>query len=362
MAETQPDDGGVRHWSVARDSRWIYWLTVVLGSAISVIALAFAYDLELIRILEIPEEQALPMILGAAFVIIFLGNPVARSGPLARAPWSYICYFVDIVLAAVGFGICLYFTYRYNDLIEDFYFNRATAFAVGIVIIPLIIEALRRTAGWSLVAVVSCFFVYALVGHLVPGDLRDQGVVDGLIAAAGRDAPPLGLLVNNASLFENDSAHNMSLQSWDDHLAVNLRAPVFLARDFAKTIGDDHTGVVVNLLDNKMFALNPDFFSYTIAKYGLLGATKVLAMELAPRVRVCGIAPGITLPSTNQSEARFEVAHALNPMGKGATLAQLVAALRFILAAPAMTGEVITIDGGQSLQGMPRDVSFLAEE
>ena len=199
-------------------------------------------------------------------------------------------------------------------------------------------------------------------GHLVPGDLADQGVVDGLIAAAGRDAPPLGLLVNNASLFENNTAHNMNLQSWDDHLAVNLRAPVFLARDFAKTIGDDHTGVVVNLLDNKMFALNPDFFSYTIAKYGLLGATKVLAMELAPRVRVCGIAPGITLPSTNQSEARFEVAHALNPMGKGATLAQLVAALRFILAAPAMTGEVITIDGGQSLQGMLRDVSFLAEE
>jgi len=199
-------------------------------------------------------------------------------------------------------------------------------------------------------------------GHLVPGDLRDQGVVDGLIAAAGRDAPPLGLLVNNASLFENDSAHNMSRQSWDDHQAVNLRAPVFLARDFARTIGDERTGVVVNLLDNKMFALNPDFFSYTIAKYGLLGATKVLAMELAPRVRVCGIAPGITLPSTNQSAASFEVAHALNPMGKGATLEQLVAALRFILAAPAMTGEVITIDGGQSLQGMPRDVSFLAEE
>jgi len=174
LAESQPDDGGVRHWSAARDSRWIYWLTVVLGSAISVIALAFAYDLELIRILEIPEEQALPTILGAAFVIIFLGNPVARSGPLARAPWSNICYFVDIVLAAVGFGICLYFAYRYNDLIEDFYFNRATAFAVGIVIIPLIIEALRRTAGWSLVAVVSCFFVYAMVGHLVPGDLQGQ--------------------------------------------------------------------------------------------------------------------------------------------------------------------------------------------
>lgn len=198
-------------------------------------------------------------------------------------------------------------------------------------------------------------------GHLVPGDLADQDVVDGLVAAAGRDAPPLGLLVNNASLFENDSAHNMSLQSWDAHQAVNLRAPVFLARNFAKALGESNSGVVVNLLDNKMFALNPDFFSYTIAKYGLLGATKVLAMELAPKVRVCGIAPGITLPSTNQTEARFEKAHALNPMGKGATLAQLVAALRFILSAPAMTGEVITIDGGQSLEGMPRDVSFMAE-
>lgn len=199
-------------------------------------------------------------------------------------------------------------------------------------------------------------------GHLVPGDLRDQAVVDGLIAAAGRDAPPLGLLINNASLFQNDSALNMSLQSWDNHQAVNLRAPVFLARDFARNLEDGQTGVVVNLLDNKMFALNPDFFSYTIAKYGLLGATKVLAMELAPRVRVCGIAPGITLPSTNQSKARFYKAHALNPMGKGATLAQLVAALRFILSAPAMTGEVITIDGGQSLEGMPRDVSFMAQE
>lgn len=199
-------------------------------------------------------------------------------------------------------------------------------------------------------------------GHLVPGDLRDQGVVDSLIEAAGQDAPPLGLLVNNASMFENDSALNMDLESWNDHQAVNLRAPVFLARDFARNLGNGRAGVVVNLLDNKMFALNPDFFSYTVAKYGLLGATKVLAMELAPQVRVCGIAPGITLPSTNQTDARFNKAHKLNPMGKGATLDQLVAALRFILSAPAMTGEVITIDGGQSLEGMPRDVSFMAED
>ena len=199
-------------------------------------------------------------------------------------------------------------------------------------------------------------------GHLVQADLRDQDAVAALIDAAAIDAPPLGCLINNASLFENDGARSMTTESWNDHQAVNLRAPVFLARDFARILKDDQTGVVVNMLDNKMFALNPDFFSYTIAKYGLLGATKVLAMELAPRIRVCGIAPGITLSSTNQTEERFRHAHTLNPLGQSATLAQLVAALRFILAGPSMTGEVITIDGGQSLMGMPRDVSFMAEE
>ncbi len=204
-------------------------------------------------------------------------------------------------------------------------------------------------------------------GHLLPADLRDADAVAGLIAAAACNAPPLGCLINNASLFENDSALNMTLNSWQDHQAVNLRAPVFLARDFARNLGarnpDDETpGVVINLLDNKLFALNPDFFSYTIAKYGLLGATKVLAMELAPRVRVCGIAPGITLPSANQSEQGFRTAHALNPLGQGSTVEQLVAALRFILSAPALTGEVITIDGGQSLLHLPRDVAFLTDD
>jgi len=199
-------------------------------------------------------------------------------------------------------------------------------------------------------------------GHLVPGDLRDQSFVDNLITIAAKNAPPLKLLINNASLFKMDHAFNMSFQSWEDHHAVNLRAPVFLARNFAKHLTNSRTGVVVNLLDNKIFALNSDFFSYTVAKYGLLGATKVLAMELAPKVRVCGIAPGITLPSKNQAQPHFQIAHSLNPMGKGATLDQIIAALRFILSAPAITGEVITIDGGQSLVGMPRDISLMAEE
>ena len=141
-------------------SGWVNSVTIVLGAVIVLIALAFAYDLEILRTLEIPKEQALPIVLGSAFAIIFLCTPASRRGPRTNPPWY------DIALAAAGLGICVYFAYTYNDLIEDFYFNRHKAFLIGIVIIPLIIEGLRRTAGWILVAVVCLFFVYAFLGHL----------------------------------------------------------------------------------------------------------------------------------------------------------------------------------------------------
>jgi len=147
---------------------WVNSVSVVLGAVIVLIALAFAYDLEILRTLEIPKEQALPIVLGSAFVIIFLCTSAGGKSPRTNPPWY------DIALAAAGMGVCLYFAYAYNDLIEDFYFNRHKAFLVGLVIIPLIIEGLRRTAGWILVAVVCLFFVYAFLGHLVPGDLQAQ--------------------------------------------------------------------------------------------------------------------------------------------------------------------------------------------
>ena len=153
---------------MAANSGWVYWVTIGCGALVTVIALAFAYDLELLRILEIPKEQALPLVLGSGFVIIFLRIPASGVGTRSDPPWY------DIALAAAGMAMCLYFTYQYNDLIEEFYFHRDKAFAIGIVIIPLIIEGLRRTAGWSLVIVLSAFLIYALVGHLVPGDLQGQ--------------------------------------------------------------------------------------------------------------------------------------------------------------------------------------------
>ena len=199
-------------------------------------------------------------------------------------------------------------------------------------------------------------------GRAVRADLADAEALAGLLAAATDGAPPLRCLINNASLFQYDTLASMTAETWQANHAVNLRAPLFLARDFANNLPSGADGVIVNLLDNKLFALNPDFLSYTVAKYALLGATRVLAMELAPRVRVCGIAPGITLPSSNQSEENFTKAQAMNPLGRGCSPAQIVAALRFILAAPSLTGEVITIDGGQSLLGLPRDVSFMTDD
>lgn len=193
----------------------------------------------------------------------------------------------------------------------------------------------------------------------IQADLAEPDAVAGLIAACADDGPPLTCLVNNASRFERDSAAAMSVPGWDLNLAVNLRAPAFLARDLAAQLPGGREGCVINLLDNKVFGLNADYFSYTVAKYALHGVTTMLALALAPRVRVCAIAPGITLISGDQNQADFARTHANNPLGRGCTVEEIAAAAKFILASPSMTGRTIVLDGGQSLQRAPRDVAFL---
>lgn len=189
-------------------------------------------------------------------------------------------------------------------------------------------------------------------------DLRHA---DLLIDACSRKGPPLRALINNASLFEFDTQATLTAESWARHLQVNLTAPTFLARAFAAALppGDGEAACIVNLLDNKVFATNPDFFSYTISKQALEGATRTLALALAPRVRVCGVAPGITLISGKQTEDGFARAHRNNPLRQGCTPADVARAVRFILDTPALTGHTIVIDGGQSLARPPRDVAFL---
>ena len=182
-----------------------------------------------------------------------------------------------------------------------------------------------------------------------------------IVMAALDGLPPAGLLVNNASRFGADGADDFTVEQWDEHFAVNLRAPALLSQAFARRAGEG--ALIVNLLDAKLQALNPDFFTYTLTKFGLAGLTELLArFHAAQGIRVCGIAPSVTLVSGPQSRDNFEAVHRLNPLGRGVTVDEIVAAMRFIIATPTLTGQTITLDGGQRFLGLPRDVQFLEQD
>lgn len=183
----------------------------------------------------------------------------------------------------------------------------------------------------------------------VQADLADHASVAALVPAAARALGPVGCLINNASIFERDDVMNATLASWDSHIAINLRAPFFLSQAFARQLGETERGVILNLIDERVWHLTPHFASYTVSKAGLWTLTQTLAMALAPRVRVNAIGPGPTLPSPYQTQAQFDAQCARMPLGHGATPASICAAARFILGAAAMTGQMIALDGGQHL-------------
>ena len=193
--------------------------------------------------------------------------------------------------------------------------------------------------------------------EIVSCDLTDPAARGGLVAEARTRLGRLDLLVNNASLFAYDDLATLEEARWREHLEVNLTAPVFLIRDFARAL-DGGPGVVVNLLDQKIARPNPDFLSYTATRMGLAGLTAPLALALAPNIRLAGIAPGLTLPSQVHPDGDFGRAQASAPLRRGPTPDDLVSALRFILRTPSFTGQVITVDAGESLVGRPRDVAF----
>lgn len=193
----------------------------------------------------------------------------------------------------------------------------------------------------------------------IGADLGDAASVERLYAACEAICP-LGLLVNNASGFAYDTAANVSPEGLEAHMRVNLFAPVLLTqRLHAALAARGGRGVAINIVDNKVFGLNPDYFSYTLSKVALQGMIQMQAMALAPTLRVAGIAPGITLISDLQSEQEFERSRRNNPMGMGCTPDQILNAVDFILASPAYHGQTLVIDGGQVLQRRPRDVVFL---
>lgn len=180
-------------------------------------------------------------------------------------------------------------------------------------------------------------------------DLGDTEALQHLVGQAAGALGPVTCLVNNASEFLLDTAETMSGKSWDLHMDVNLKAPVFLARAMAGALPPGMDGNVINIIDQRVWKLTPEFFSYTISKAGLWTATRTLAQALAPHVRVNAIGPGPVLRSVHQSEADFAAECATTLLGRGTSPDEVASAVAFILAAPAMTGQMIALDGGQHL-------------
>ena len=187
-------------------------------------------------------------------------------------------------------------------------------------------------------------------------DLADEIQCRALVPEVKRSLGRIDALVNNASLFEHDSAADFSYANMERHWRTNTGAPLLLAQALHAAGGQ----AVVNVLDQKLWNLNPDHLSYTLSKAALEVATRMLAMAFAPRTRVCGVAPGITLMSAAMSEAEFAAAYRMTPLQHGATPEDIARAVRFLLEAPAITGTTVLVDGGQHLSGQPRDVLFLA--
>jgi|TARA_A100001391_G_scaffold49640_4_gene30037 NAD(P)-dependent dehydrogenase (short-subunit alcohol dehydrogenase family) len=177
----------------------------------------------------------------------------------------------------------------------------------------------------------------------------------GLIASAAEPFGPLTVLVNNASVFEPDSADTLHEDLWDLHMAVHAEAPVFLARDFAAQLPAGEKGNIVNIIDERVLSLSPDYFSYTLSKSVLWTATRTLAQSLAPRIRVNAIGPGPTLPNTRQSESEFEASRQRLPLQTGADPDEIADGVVSILNLPSMTGQMIALDGGEHLEWSARN-------
>jgi NAD(P)-dependent dehydrogenase (short-subunit alcohol dehydrogenase family) len=184
---------------------------------------------------------------------------------------------------------------------------------------------------------------------VVSGDLAREAEAARLVPEAARAIGPLGVLVNNASTFELDHLATADRDSWDRHLETNLRAPIVLSQAFVRQLPPAGDGLIVNLLDQRVMNLTPNYLSYSISKAGLWAATQVLARELAPRVRVNAIGPGPALPSPGLDRHRFEELCRATPLQRGTSPEEIAAALRFIMASPSMTGQLIVLDGGQQM-------------
>ena len=183
----------------------------------------------------------------------------------------------------------------------------------------------------------------------VKADLGREDDVRGLVGAASKVLGPMTVLVNNASLFENDTMQTATRESWDMHMDVNLRAPFVLSQEFAAQVPEGLEGNIINILDQRVWNLTPFFMTYTLSKAGLWTLTQTMALALAPKVRVNGIGPGPTLKNVRQSEEDFARQWAETPLGRKVMPDEIADAVRFIIHAPSLTGQMLALDSGQHL-------------
>jgi NAD(P)-dependent dehydrogenase (short-subunit alcohol dehydrogenase family) len=180
-------------------------------------------------------------------------------------------------------------------------------------------------------------------------DLRREATTVALVGEVEAELGPVTLLVNSASVFEHDAFAGMNRASWDAHMETNLRAPLVLAQTFARRLPAGRQGLIVNILDQRVLRPTPAFFSYSLSKAALWDATRLLAQELGPRIRVNGIGPGPTLPSIHQDQAAFDAEAAATLLQRAVDPADVAQALTYLIDATAVTGQMIAVDSGQHL-------------
>lgn len=184
---------------------------------------------------------------------------------------------------------------------------------------------------------------------VIRADLASEGEASRVVPEACEALGPLRLLVNNASIFDLDRLETADRESWTRHIEINLRSPIVLIQGFAAQLPADAEGLVVNMLDQRVLNLTPNFLSYSVSKSGLWAATQVLARQLAPRIRVNAIGPGPALKPGAVSDADWAELERSVPLRRGSSPEEIVAALRFIIEARSMTGQLVTLDGGMQM-------------
>ena len=190
--------------------------------------------------------------------------------------------------------------------------------------------------------------------YLIKGDLSKETDLKKIVKFCKIKLKYFDCLINNASLFENDKLENFTTDSWGKHLRTNLRAPALLSKEFAKNVKGENNNII-NIIDQRVFKLTPFFFSYTISKTGLYTMTKTSAISLAPKIRVNGIAPGPTLKNKRQSEKHFKKQYLATPLKRQVNVSEICNAVDFFIKNRSITGQVLAVDSGQSLNWQTPD-------